>query len=75
LIPFGCPFGRCIDCIDPSGINPSLNFPLPPGLRFIREAISASSAYAAWLVALSNANTPISSRCNSSNIGIAFSVI
>jgi len=75
LIPFGYPFGRCINCIDPSGINSSLNFPLSLGLRFIREAINASSAYVAWLVALSNANTLISLGCNSSNIGIAFLVI
>ena len=74
-IPFGCPSGKCIDCLDPSGIIPSLNFPLPPGLRFIFDAIKASSAYAAWDVALSNANTPTSPGCNFSKIGMAFSVI
>jgi len=48
---------------------------LPPGLRFIFDAIKASSEYAAWDVALSNANTPTSPGCNLSKIGIAFSVI
>ena len=74
-ISFSHPSEKCIDCLDPSGIIPSLNFPLPPGLRFIFNAIKASSAYAAWDVALSNANTPTSPGCNFSKIGMAFSVI
>jgi len=48
---------------------------LPPGLRFIFDAIKASSEYAVWDVALSNANTLTSPGCNLSKIGIAFSVI
>jgi hypothetical protein len=74
-IPFGCPSEKCIGCLDPSGIISSLNFFLPPGLRFIFDAIKASSAYITWDVALSNANTSISPGCNFSKIGMAFSII